>query len=65
MTHLALNLDVIRNKFDVSSYNVVAASKQVLGKGAGSISNSPAGRHILLQHFVLAYITTRTRDKQH
>lgn len=42
--YLALNLDVIRDEFDVSCYDVVPAAKQVLGEGTGVVSNGPAGR---------------------
>lgn len=42
--YLAFNLDVIRDELDISCYNVVPATKQVLGEGTGVVSNGPAGR---------------------
>lgn len=47
--YLALNLDVIRDELDISSYYMVPTAKQVLGKCTGAISNCPAGRVALQQ----------------
>ena len=41
--YLALNLDVIRDELDISSYYVVPTAKQVLGERTGAVSNCPAG----------------------
>lgn len=47
--YLALNLDIVRDELDVSSYYMVPTAKQVLGECTSAVSNCSAS-HVAVQH---------------